>query len=52
MVEVNEGRHGVTSWVITPLIYFTLINGYNNDTTNFIFRNFVPRISGCYVCDL
>jgi len=52
MLEVNEGRNGVTSWIKTSLQYFKLINGYTNNTTNFIFRNFVPRISGCYFCDL
>jgi hypothetical protein len=57
MIEVNEGRNGVTSWikamrVITPLQRFKLINGYTNDTANFIFRNFVLRVSGCNICDL
>jgi hypothetical protein len=57
MVEVNEGRNGVTSWikamqVITPLQHFKLINGCTNDRANFMFRNFVSRVSGCYVGDL
>jgi len=47
MVEINEGRNGVTSWVKMPLQYFKLINDYTNDRANFIFRNFVPRVSGC-----
>jgi len=42
MLEVNEGRNGATSWVITSLQYFKLSNGYTKDTANFIFRNFFP----------